>query len=266
MTGGRTSHAIAEQQTRGILKAVIVDDEALSRRRLAALIEAEPDVEVVAECSTPGEAVAAIAAHDPEIIFLDIEMPRGSGFTVLRSLDAKRLPAVIFVTAHEQYAVEAFGCHAVDYLLKPFDRDRFRLSLDRARQRMILETLHRAFPDVLSHEPPRRYMDKITVRSSAGISFVRVADIDWVETAGNYVRLHVGRESHLVRETMGTFESQLDPRRFVRTHRSTIVNFDRVVQLIPSFGREYVVVLRDGTRLKLGAQYRDNVRRLGFSI
>lgn len=266
MNGGTTSHAVAEQQGRAVLKAIIVDDEALSRRRLAALIETEPDIELIAECATASEAVAVIAAHDPEIVFLDVEMPRGSGFTILRALDPEHLPAVVFVTAHDRYAVEAFGCHAVDYLLKPFDRDRFRLSLERARQRILLKTLHRAFPDVLSHEPARRYMDKITVRTAAGISFIRVTDIDWVETAGNYIRLHVGRESHLVRETMSTFESQLDPRRFVRTHRSTLVNFDRVVQLIPTFGREYVVVLRDGTRLKLGAQYRDNVRRLGFSI
>ena len=245
--------------------AVIVDDDPLGRMRIRELLEERDDVVVAAECVNSAEAVAAIAELRPEILFLDVEMPSGSGLSVVESLGDER-PAVVFVTAHERYALDAFAFQAVDYLLKPFGRDRFERSIERARAYSILRSVERAWRAPAAAEPRGPFGERIAIRSASGISFVRALDVDWLETAGNYVQLHIGAQTHLVRATMNDAEQQLDARRFARTHRSAIVNVERIRQLIPSVGREYVIVLRDGTRVPLGVPYRDNLRRLGFDF
>lgn len=256
---------LAGDELRGVtLGAVIVDDDPLGRMRIRELVEERKDVVVSAECVTPAEAVGAIRSLQPEIVFLDVEMPRASGLDVVRALPKEDRPAIIFVTAHERYALDAFACQAVDYLLKPFDRERFATSLDRACAYVLGRTVSRGRAKPAAVRRP--FLDRVAVRSTSGVAFVRALDIDWIETAANYVCLHVGTDTHLVRGTMDRFENRLDPRRFARTHRSAIVNVDRIRQLLPSLAREYLVVLRDGTRVKLGAQYRDNLRRAGFDF
>lgn len=244
------------------LGVLIVDDDPLGRQRVRDLLAARHDVAIAAECATPAEGVAAIETLRPDILFLDIEMPRGSGFSVLEAFDDDARPATVLVTAHEQYAIKAFALQAVDYLLKPFEQSRFDRSLERARAYVIARSVARA-----ARLPIRRpAAERFAIRTSGAISFVRAVDVDWIETAGNYVRLHLGRESHLVRETMASIEEQVDRRRFVRTHRSALVNVDRIRGLVPSIGREYLIVLRDGTQVKLGPQYRENLRRAGFDF
>ncbi|HYC87782.1 MAG TPA: LytTR family DNA-binding domain-containing protein [Thermoanaerobaculia bacterium] len=245
--------------------AVIVDDDPLGRMRIRELIEEREDVVVAAECVSPAEAVAAITELQPEIVFLDVEMPRGSGLSVLEALGEEDRPAVVFVTAHERYALDAFAVQAVDYLLKPFAREHFERSVQRACAYAMARSMSRARRAAAS-TVRGPFQERIAIRSASGIAFVRPADIDWLETAGNYVRLHVGAESHLVRGTMNMAEEQLDGRRFARTHRTTIVNVERIRQLVPSVGRDHLIVLRDGTRVRLGSQYRGNLRRLGFDF
>jgi two-component system LytT family response regulator len=250
------------------IRTVVVDDEPIARARVMALLGDEPDIEVVGECSSGSQAVSEIAEKAPDLIFLDIQMPEMDGFEVARALGPSRMPAVVFVTAFDQYALRAFEVHALDYLLKPFSAQRFKSALTHARQqlaqrqatslgRQLLDML----PDIQKREP---VLDRLVVKSSGRVYFVRTADIDWCEAAGNYVSLHVGTQSHLIRETMNRLETQIDPRQFVRIHRSTIVNVDRIQELRSSFNGEHVVVLRDGSRLTLSRGYRDALQaRLG---
>ena len=250
------------------IRTVIVDDEPIARARVLSLLDEEPDIEVVGECSNGPDAVSTIAETAPDLVFLDVQMPEMDGFEVARSLGADRLPAVVFVTAFDQYALRAFEIHALDYLLKPFSAQRFKASLSHVRQQFAQRratTLGRQVLDMLPNVQPREPLkDRLGVKSSGRIHFVRIADIDWCEAAGNYVCLHVGAQSHLVRETMSRLEAQLDPRQFVRIHRSTIVNFDRIEELRSSLNGEHAVVLRDGRRLTLSRGYRDALQaRLG---
>jgi two-component system LytT family response regulator len=250
------------------IRTVIVDDEPIARARVLSLLDEEPDIEVVGECSNGPDAVSTIAETAPDLVFLDVQMPEMDGFEVARSLGADRLPAVVFVTAFDQYALRAFEIHALDYLLKPFSAQRFKASLSHVRQQFAQRratTLGRQVLDMLPNVQPREPLkDRLVVKSSGRIHFVRIADIDWCEAAGNYVCLHVGAQSHLVRETMSRLEAQLDPRQFVRIHRSTIVNFDRIEELRSSLNGEHAVVLRDGRRLTLSRGYRDALQaRLG---
>ena len=250
------------------IRTVIVDDEPIARARVLSLLDEEPDIEVVGECSNGPDAVSTIAETAPDLVFLDVQMPEMDGFEVARSLGADRLPAVVFVTAFDQYALRAFEIHALDYLLKPFSAQRFKASLSHVRQQFAQRratTLGRQVLDMLPNAQPREPLkDRLVVKSSGRIHFVRIADIDWCEAAGNYVCLHVGAQSHLVRETMSRLEAQLDPRQFVRIHRSTIVNFDRIEELRSSLNGEHAVVLRDGRRLTLSRGYRDALQaRLG---
>jgi two-component system, LytTR family, response regulator len=250
------------------IRTLVVDDEPIARARVLSLLRDEPDVDIVGECASGAQAVSVINAQSPDLVFLDIQMPEMDGFEVARALQPERMPALVFVTAFDQYAVRAFECHALDYLLKPFSVQRFKSALSHARQqlaqrqattlgRQLLEIL----PDMRPREPAR---DRLVVRSSGRVYFVRIADIDWCEAAGNYVSLHVGTQSHLTRETMSRLEAQLDPHQFVRIHRSTIVNVDRVQELRSSFNGEHVLLLRDGTRLTLSRGYRDALQaRLG---
>jgi len=253
------------------IRTLIVDDEPIARARVLSLLREEPDVDVVGECGSGTQAVSAIKATSPDLVFLDVQMPEMDGFEVARALGPERMPALVFVTAFDQYALQAFECHALDYLLKPFSAQRFKSALSHARQQLaqrqattIGRQLLEILPDMRPREPVR---DRLVVRSSGRVYFVRIADIDWCEAAGNYVRLHIGQQTHLVRGTMSHLESQLDPAQFVRIHRSAIVNVERIQELRSSFNGEYLITLNDKTRLTLSRGYREGLQaRLGKTL
>jgi len=241
------------------IRTVVADDEPIARARMLSLLRDEPDIEVVGECATGSQAVTAIERMTPELVFLDIQMPQIDGLALARTL-GRAMPAVVFVTAYDEYALGAFEVHALDYVLKPYSAERFKSAVLHARQHLSARRTSGLPP-----MPERR--DRLVIKSSGRIYFVRTHDIDWCEAAGNYVRLHVGAQTHLVRGTMGHIESQLDPVQFVRIHRSAIVNVDRIQELHSSFGGEYVVLLHDKTRLTLSRGYRDGLQaRLGKAL
>lgn len=244
----------------GKIRALIVDDEPLARERLSTLLRKEPDIEVVAECGDGSRAVTAIEKHRPDLIFLDVQMPEADGFDVLEAIGAERMPAVIFVTAYDKYALRAFEVNALDYLLKPFDRARFRESLERARQQLRRvrdgEVSERLLALLGSIRAKRQHRERLVVREGGRIFFLRAEEIDWIEAAGNYLRLHAARQSHLIRETMAGIEAQLDSAKFARIHRSTIVNLDRVRELLAGPHGDSTLLLRDGTRLTLSRTFR----------
>lgn len=248
------------------IRTLIVDDEPLARERIKALLEDESDIEVVGECASGRKAVSAIQRQAPDLLFLDVQMPELDGFGVLATLDPERLPVVIFVTAYDQYALRAFEVHALDYLLKPFDRERFKKALERVRaelQRDKVGDLSQRLLALLEDiKPEHKSLKRVMIKSDGRVYFVKAEEIDWIEAAGNYVRLHVGGKTHLQREKMNELESRLDPERFVRIHRSTIVNIETIKELEPWFRGEYVVVLHDGTRLILTRSYRDKLQRV----
>ena len=250
------------------IRVLLVDDEPLARERVRKLLAKEPDVELLGECADGASAVQMIREHAPDLVFLDVQMPELDGFGVLERLGSFTLPAVVFITAHDQFALKAFEIHAVDYLLKPFDAARFQTTLERVR--VILRGKKRGDLDVrlaalLSEVRPEekpRALERIAVKSSGRVVFVKVEDIDWIEAADNYVSLHLGTEEHLHRETMATIEGQLPAAKFMRISRSTIVNVDRIKELQPLFHGEYAVLLRNGTRLTLSRSYRDKIDQL----
>ena len=248
------------------IRTVVVEDEPLSRERLLALLADEQDVEVVGACSDGREAAAAIAAATPDLVFLDIQLPEVDGLELMRGLGPAERPAVVFVTAYDAYALPAFEIHALDYLLKPFSAQRFRSALAYAREHLAQRratTIGKQILDLLPAVPtpqpaaPAGPPDRLVIKSSGRIYFVKVADIDWCEAAGNYIQINVGAQVHLIRETMNRLEAQLQGRSFARIHRSTIVNVDRIQELRSSFGGEHVVLLRNGQRLTLSRGYRD---------
>jgi two-component system LytT family response regulator len=253
------------------IRTLIVDDERAARDGIRHLLAADPEIVVAGECSNGREAAAAIRDTAPDLVFLDVQMPELDGFGVLREVGAERAPAVVFVTAFDQYALRAFDVHALDYLLKPFTDDRFRQSLERAKQLVRqgrLGDLSRKLAALLDHDEPAparpRYLDRLVVKSGGKVTLLPVGEIEWIDAEGDYVRIHVGKTWHLLRETMKNLEDQLDGARFVRIHRSTIVNLEKVKELQPFFRGEYVVVLHNGTTLKLSRGYRDNLEaRLG---
>lgn len=246
------------------IRTIIADDEPLARERIRELLKRQRDVEVIAECSSGSKTVAAIEEHRPDLLFLDVQMPELDGFGVLESVGPRRVPAIIFVTAYDKYALKAFDAHAVDYLLKPFDEKRFHRALDRARHHIekpngFSEHLRELLNDVKAEQ---KEGDRLVVKSSGRVLFLRASEIDYIEASGNYLTLHVGKETHLLRETMNNMESKLDERKFMRIHRSTIVNIERIKELQPWFGGEYVVVLRDGQQLTLSRTYRSKLQEL----
>ena len=247
------------------IRALIVDDEPLARERIRTLLASEPDVDVIAEAADGLEAVDAIREHRPDLVFLDVHMPNLDGFEVIEQIGTDHMPLVIFVTAYDQHALRAFEVQALDYLLKPFDAERFHGTLERARRQIEslesgdlsrrLLTLVRS----LKGDRPAR-TDRLVVKSGGRLFFLRADEIDWIEAAGNYVRLHVGTDAHLLRETMNSIEARLNPEIFFRIHRSHIVNIERIKELQPWFNGEYVVILRDGTKLTLSRGYREKVQ------
>jgi two-component system LytT family response regulator len=237
------------------IRVLIVDDEPLARKRIKRMLGGDPEVEVIGDCASGQQALAMIREGEPDLVFLDIQMPEMDGFSVLEALAPERLPLIIFVTAYDQYALRAFEFYALDYLLKPFDRERFEKAMRRARERIPKEKgdeLNQRTIALLEEIKARSgYLGRLVVKSGGRVFFIKTEEIDWIEAEGKYVRLHVGRESHLLREAIGSLEAQLDPARFLRIHRSTIVNIDRIQELQPWFHNEYRVILRDGTELML---------------
>jgi two-component system, LytTR family, response regulator len=246
------------------IRTLVVDDEPMGRERVLSLLQQEDDVEVIGECSDGTQAIAAIQQHSPDLVFLDVQMPGANGFGVIDAVGADRMPNVIFVTAYDEYALKAFEYHALDYLLKPFNRDRFKETLKHARasleRRRAGDLGRRLLALVNDIKPDAPRLERLVVKSGGRVFFLRTDEIDWIEAAGNYVRLHLGEESHLFRETMNRMEGRLDSRRFVRIHRSRIVNTERIKELQPWFNGEYVVILRNGTRLTLSRGYRDRLQ------
>jgi two-component system LytT family response regulator len=248
------------------IRTLIVDDEPLARERLRHLIRDIPDLEVVGECGDGRTALDAVRTLGPDLVFLDVQMPEMGGFDLLGRLDPGEIPAVVFVTAYDRYALDAFEVHALDYLLKPFDRDRFLKTVRRVRDHLKARN-GTALPDrvqamLRNVGSPGARPDRLVIRSAGRIVFLPTGEVDWIEAADNYVRLHAGRQVHLMRETMQVLEESLDPGRFVRIHRSSIVNIDRVREVQPWFHGKYVLILQDGTRLTTGRAYRAHVDRL----
>lgn len=249
-----------------ILRVVVVDDEELGRERLQALLEEQTGVQIVGVCSDGASAVECIESARPDLVFLDVQMPGMSGFDVIENLDPSHLPAVVFVTAHDGHAIRAFEIHALDFLLKPFDQTRFEKALERARAQLAAKKSSAIDPRLVSlleelHEE-RKYPERLIVKSSGRVFFVRAEEIDWVEASGNYVKVHAKGEAHLLRESMKNMESKLDPKTFVRIHRSAIVNIDRIKELEPWFHGEYIVIMRDGTRLTASRVFSDRLSAL----
>ncbi len=246
-----------------MIRTLIVDDEPLARERIRELLSRESDIDVIGECREGREAVEVIRRDKPALLFLDVQIPELDGFEVVRSLGEGEMPVTVFVTAYDQYALQAFEVHAVDYLLKPFDEERFKRALDRARKAIQAANGH-GFSDKLlallqDLKTPQGFLERIVVKNAGRLSFLRADEIDWIESSGNYVSLHVGHESHLLRETMNGLEERLDPARFVRIHRTAIVRIEQIKELHPLFHGEYEVVLREGTRLTLSRGYRDRL-------
>jgi two-component system LytT family response regulator len=244
------------------IRTLIVDDERLARERLRQLLAEEPDIEVVGECAAGTDAVRAFRNETIDLAFLDVQMPQLDGFGIIEAASSAPLPFIVFVTAYDEYALRAFEVNAIDYLLKPFDRERLRKTLDRIRARMQNGAPHvdeRVLSATLSRlRTPR--VDRLVIRDGAHLAVVRTDSIDWVEAADNYVCLHCGPVTHILRETMNSLESSLDDSVFVRIHRSTIVNLDRVKELQPWFRGDYRVILHDGTVLTLSRTFKDRVQ------
>jgi two-component system, LytTR family, response regulator len=251
------------------IRTFIVDDEPLARERLRSLLEAEPEIEVVAECSDGAEALALANKERPDLIFLDVQMPELDGFGVIAGLEIEPLPAVIFVTAYDRFALKAFEVHALDYLLKPFDRERFQKALERARQLVqqrqtgdLSRRLSSLLTDLKAEKSEPKFLDRLAVKTEGRVLFFKIDDIDWIEAADNYVSVHIGNEEHLHRETMAALEGKLPPTRFLRISRSTIVNIERIKEMQPMFHGDYVVILKNGARLNLSRNYRDKLNHL----
>ncbi|HUF25429.1 MAG TPA: LytTR family DNA-binding domain-containing protein [Gemmatimonadaceae bacterium] len=262
------------------MRVILADDEPLARQRLRRLLGDEDGVELVAECEDGPGTLEAVLRLAPELLFLDIQLPELDGFGVLAGIPPDRMPLVIFVTAYDQHALRAFEVRALDYLVKPFDAERLHGALVRARRELAASTSRAdqsRLSDLVRHlateqrELERtllrsgdRFLQRVMLRTQGRVFFIRTADIDWIEAAGNYVRLHSGKEAHLLRVTMNALEHRLDPEHFLRIHRSTIVNIERVRELHPWPSGEYTVVLRDGNRLKLSRGFRERLaERMG---
>jgi two-component system LytT family response regulator len=243
------------------LRLIVVDDEPPARARLRRLLKAHAGIELIAECGDGASAVQAIESATPDLVLLDVQMPELDGFEVLRALDMPRLPAVIFVTAFDHYALRAFEVHALDYVLKPVEADRLGAALDHARGRIAeRRSATSGLADLLRElKRDRPQLTRIPVRSEGKVKVIELADVDWLSAADNYVTIHAGGREFLVRDTLAALERQLDPRSFVRVHRSTIVRFDRIAELTPDAHGDFEIGLKDGTRLGMSRSYRSAV-------
>ena len=250
----------------GCIRTLIVDDESLARERIRDMLASDPQIEVVADCANGRDAIKAIQLLSPDLVFLDVEMPGIDGFGVLEAIKSGRIPTIIFVTAYDRYAVRAFEVFALDYLLKPFDQERFDKALSRAKAQLSIEqndALNQRILSALEAIKTRPvHLERLVIKMNGHVFFIKAEEIDWLEAEGNYVRLHAGKESYLLRDTISALESQLDPKRFIRVHRSAIVNIDRITELQPWFHGEYRIILREGVQLTLSRTYREKLHDL----
>ena len=245
-----------DDERKAAIRALVVDDELLARRNLTVLLRGDPDIASIEECSSGVAAIEAIRRSKPDLVFLDVQMPECDGFDVLELLGAEAPPVIIFVTAHDEYALRAFEAGALDYLLKPFDDARFARALNRAK-------------DKLAHQGPlqRPSARRLVVRSPGQLLFLDVADIDWIESASYYACLHVGTDTHIIRRTLSELERDLGEETFIRIHRSIIVNLERIQGLELQSGGDYEVVLKGGARLRLSRRFRKRlVGRMGVDV
>jgi len=246
------------------IRALVVDDELLAREIIREMIRRDPEIDIVGECGNGLDAVTMIETERPDMVFLDIQMPEMDGFAVIEAVGAQAMPVVIFVTAYDQYAVNAFKVHALDYILKPFDWERFADALLRAKSQIRRESDLSDKLDALLRQMRKKhdFIERLIIKTNGRVIFLRTEEIDWIEAEGNYVRLHVGKDSYLQRDTIGGMEAKLDPTQFPRIHRSAIVNIDRVQELRPWFQGDYCVILRNGKELPLSRNYWDKLRQI----
>jgi len=251
-------------------RVLVVDDEPIARSGMIALLGRDPELTVVGECGDGLTAVSAIGTLNPDLVLLDVQMPEADGFEVLRAIDNERMPVVIFVTAYDQFAVKAFEVNALDYLLKPFDDERFTAALERAKRALRQDSVDLAalgrrvagLLDQTAGGSSARPLSRLIVKETGRAIFLSVDELDWIEAADYCVKLHARGHTHLVRQSMQSLESRLDPQRFFRVHRSALVNLDRVKEIQPLFKGEHVVILHDGTRLKLSRNRKDSLEQL----
>jgi two-component system LytT family response regulator len=248
------------------LNVLIVDDEPLPREGLRMLLADHPAVAGIAEARNGPEALELIASNRPDVVLLDVQMPQMDGFQMIDAIGVERMPAVIFVTAHDEYALRAFEVYAMDYLLKPVNGDRLRAAIERTRARLLGEPTGTASARMLSLletiAHPRSYLKRLAIRKSASTIFVDVESIDWIEAAENYVQVHCGKANHLLHVPISTLETSLDPGVFVRIHRSVIVNVHRIVRLAPATHGQYLILLESGAEVQSGRSYSEVVRAL----
>ena len=255
------------------IRVLVVDDEPLAREKIRGMAADDPDLRVVGECTNGAEAIEAVQTLKPDLLLLDVQMPEVGGFAVLDALRSNggHLPPVIFITAYDHYAVRAFEVHALDYLLKPFDRERFAAAMERAKKQLRRDPDNGIDARILALleqiKEPQRYSERLVVKTGGRVFFLNTDEIDWIEAEGNYVSIHTGAKGYLLRETISSLETQLDPREFVRIHRSAIVRLDRIKELQPWSHGEYHVILHDGTQLTLSRSYREKLQgALGNSL
>jgi len=251
------------------MRVLIVDDEPLARRAVRRFLEACADLALIGECADGESAVAAILADKPDLLFLDVQMPELDGFGVVRKVGAERMPMTVFVTAYDRYATSAFDANAVDYLLKPFGKARFERAVARARERLAgslnRDELHRVMAGLEQVRTRRSGAERIAVSMNERVLFVKAADIDWIGAEGNYAHLHVGTREYELRETLASLERRLDPLDFLRIHRSTIVNVHRIREIQRWFQGHHLVLLENGTELRMSRYQLEVARRLGLA-
>jgi two-component system, LytTR family, response regulator len=248
------------------IRTIIADDEALARQKLRILLTAEPGIHIVAECKNGRETAGALRTHKPDLLLLDVQMPDADGFEVLKTIGPQDMPAVIFTTAYDHYAIKAFEAHALDYLLKPFDQERLHHAIERARS----ELLKAGDPEFTKHllallaetKSASAAERRLVIRAGGRVVFLETDEIEWIEAAANYVRLHAGKQSYLLRGSIGRIAERLDPAQFVRIHRSTIVNVANIKELQPCNSGEFMVILRSGKELSCSRGYRSGLQNL----
>jgi two-component system LytT family response regulator len=254
-----------DQRSKMSIKTIIVDDVELARERVKMLLD-DAEIEIIAECENGREAIETIRNLKPDLVFLDIQMPKINGFEVIETVGAGKMPTVIFVTAYDEFALRAFEVNAIDYLLKPFDEERLRKAVWRAKRQITkqesateIEGKLRKLLQEVKTEP--HYLKRIPVKTARGTTLVLTEEIDWIASAGHYLELHAGRDTHLIREKLSHLETRLDPKDFMRIHRSTIVNLDRIKSLHPMFNGDQIVILKNGQELNLSRTYYDKLMR-----
>ena len=246
------------------MRTIIADDEPLAREKLRVLLSSETGVKIVAECRDGQQTIAALRTQKPDLLLLDIQMPDADGFQVLRDIPTEERPIVVFTTAYDQYAVRAFEAHALDYLLKPFDQERLHGAIERARAELLKvndrELTSRLLDLMANSQMTSQVGRRLVIRTGGRVVFLDVDEIDWVEAAANYVKLHVGKESYLLREGISRISEKLDPGNFVRIHRSTLANVRKIKELQPCNSGEYIMVMKDGKELSCSRGYRTKLQ------